>query len=135
MDWKEQLETEAEKEFSILAQKPTAELLEMIRNGNYGRFNKIWKAAGLHGELKDIGWPFYDVLSTTQDEVTRVACAKALISAIPSGVREIKPHQFLDMNSELNACLIRMREILVEHLGEKMRYNKRMQSDAAKLRR
>ena len=118
MDWKKQLETEAEKEFSVLAKKPTSELLEMIRNGNYGRFNKIWKAAGLHGELKDIGWPFYAVLSTTEDEATRVACAKVLISAIPSGAGDIKPHQFLDMNTELDSCLIRIRKILVEHLGE-----------------
>lgn len=118
MDWKEELETEAEKEFAILSRKPTSELLEMIRKGNYGRFNKIWKAAGLHAELKDIGWPFYHVLSTTQDETTRVACAKVLISAVPSGAQEIKPYQFLDMNKELNACLIRMRKILVKHLGE-----------------
>ena len=118
MNWKEQFEAEAEKEFSLLAQKPTSELLEMIRNGNYGKFNKIWKAAGLHGELKDIGWPFYAVLSTTQDEVTRVACAKVLLAAIPSGVKDIKPHQLLDMNTDLNDCLIRIREVLVEHLGD-----------------
>ena len=118
MDWKEKLEPEAEEELTILSQKPTSELLEMIRKENYGRFNKIWKAAGLHADLKEIGWPFYHVLSTTQDEATRVACAKFLISAVPSGAQEIKPYQFLDLNKELKVCLIEMRKILVKHLGE-----------------
>ena len=118
MDWQEKLEIEAEKEFSALSKKSTSELLDMIGRGDYGKYQKIWKAVGLYAELKEIGWPLYRVLKTTDDETTRVACAESLLSAILSERVELRPHHFLDTNEKLADNIFQIREILIRKLGE-----------------
>lgn len=118
MDWQETLQIEAQKEFAALSKKTTPELHDMINRGDYGRYHTIWKVVGLFAELKDIGWPLYRVLETTDDEITRVACAESLISAFLSARVDLKPHHFLDTNENLALNVRQMRNTLVKKLGD-----------------
>lgn len=119
MDWQQEIEDKAAEEFASLSGKPTSELIEMIRNEQYGDYHVIWKALTLHGSLKDIGWVLFDALKSIGNETSRVACATALIQSLCASGLKTKPFHFLDTNESLSVNLAELENELRNRVGTK----------------
>jgi len=96
MDWKQEAETSALKEFSELSAKSTRELVKIVSEGEYGNSHQIWKVLALHGNLHEVGWVMFEALAKIKNDTQKVACAKALIELLNVSDLQTQPFHFLD---------------------------------------
>jgi hypothetical protein len=82
MDWQEQYETAADREQQAYETQPIAQLLEQIKQRQYGSYNMIWSVLAERATLSEAGWPLFDVLHRDIDYLIRCNCAEALLQLL-----------------------------------------------------
>lgn len=119
MDWKQEIENQASKEFAILAEKPISELLIMLHDGKLGTLSVVLRALTLHGNIKDIGWPLFEAIDKQENDSNRVACVTALMESLCSNKLKIKPFHFLEKDESYHKNLIALEAELINKIGER----------------
>lgn len=82
MDWQEQYETAADREQQAYTNLSIAQLLDLIQQGHYGKYNQIWHVLADQATLTQAGWPLFNVLYQDIDYLIRCNCAEALLELL-----------------------------------------------------
>ncbi len=110
VSWKEKWEAYAALEREKYRETPVRELLELIRNGSFGRYYTIWYALAEKATAEEAAFPLYEVLMGGEDYLHRYHAAAALLKL--SGITGFKPVDLSGTHAEVRANLAELRDLL-----------------------